>query len=183
MNIYMMIGYSGCGKTTYAKRLAEEKNADIFCADEIAKQNHRLGMTFRQNVDALEKTKFDIIYKGIINNKNIVLDGNFLSVKSRKSVISIIRFIQNKHIEYLKKNPNYVKIAMRSGRKINININVIAIHINNEWDECAKHRVERDGTDWKNEKDIYDHKDIPMISEGFYSIKTIHNDYEEVNNG
>ena len=168
-----MVGYSGCGKTTYAKTLAFKKNADIFCADEILFENHKKGLTYRENIQNIEKIKFDMLVSAFLSSKNIILDGNFLSFFSRKVVMNIIRFIAE--------DPKIKRMAHIRRKEVCQNYNVTVIHIDNEWDECTVHRAERDGCDWKTHKDLYDHKDIPLMSEGFYAIKTIHNDYTNTN--
>lgn len=162
MNIYMMIGYSGCGKTTYAKQLAEKKNAKVFCADDIFRRNHKEGMTSRKNKERTEAEEWAKISYAIAQNINLVLDGNFLSFATRSRIFLAIELLREKVIKRIGKN---------------VNVNVIAVHINNEWEECTINRIGRDGAEWKSDKNKFDHKDVPLLSEGFSAIKTIHNDY------
>lgn len=172
-----MVGYSGSGKTTYAKNLAEKKKATIFCSDEVIRANHKEGMTFRENIAAYNNQRLSAMRKAILTNRNLILDGNYLSVESRREAMALALFVRDKIKESLKDDPKMQKVLYTRYRTL-LNVKFVVVHIDNEWEECSIHRVERDGCEWKIEKGTYDEKAVPTMAEGFYSIMTITNEYK-----
>lgn len=86
--LYMMVGISGSGKSTYAKSLVDNGDADVI----ISSDNIREELFGDAGSQEDNKRVFEEFYKrvkkAIKNKKNVVADATFLSRKMRKRLIA-----------------------------------------------------------------------------------------------
>lgn len=80
--LYVMIGISGSGKSTIAKKIGEEENAIIVSSDDLRKE--LLGDANNQNSNELIFNEFHKRIKhALINGKSVVADATNLTMRSR----------------------------------------------------------------------------------------------------
>lgn len=180
MTVYMLIGYPGCGKTTYAKKLAEKKNADLFIVDDIIRENHKKELTHRQCLKEVDALFFRKLSAVIMHNRNIIVEGNYLTKERRRELFLTVDFVRKNCKDYLTKNPAYQRVILRNKLMTNLNTKVVAIHINNDLKDCIEKVHKRDGYEGIDTLESKRKKEVPEMNEGFYAITTIHNDYGEV---
>lgn len=95
MNSLIIIrGPLGIGKTTIAKKLAKFINADYISIDEILSQNNLDQID--EKINCISESNFlkanDIISSKILNNKSVVVDGNFYYQNQIEDLIKKIPF-------------------------------------------------------------------------------------------
>lgn len=83
----MMVGLSASGKSTIAKKLAEEENAIIVSSDSIREELSFYEDQSRNN--EVFKIFHQRIKDGLHNGINIIADATNITIKSRKPIIKI----------------------------------------------------------------------------------------------
>lgn len=87
MKIYMMVGLTGSGKSTIAKKISEEKNIPYINGDTIFRLLHRAKCPFRKNAEISWKTAFFVLKMFDVS----IFESNFVKASSRKYFIDHIR--------------------------------------------------------------------------------------------
>jgi len=122
--LFIMIGLSGSGKSTYAKQIAEEENAVILSSDAI--RFEMLGSEDNQDKNA---EVFQELNKRLIlnlkNGNNVVYDATNLSSRRRKSLINNLK-IESLEV-YAKVVNTLIELCIErdSGRDRSVGVGVI----------------------------------------------------------
>ena len=146
--IFMMIGHTGSGKSTFAQKMAVVEHAFHINVDTIFKRLYSKGLSLTVASNMYERYKNSII----LICENVILEENFISKEKRQFVINEIK-------------TNY------SDSKI------IAVYMDTSIDESIERSFKRDKID-PDLLDVYKSNykstlDIPTIDEGFSEIWTV----------
>ncbi len=157
MNVYIMIGYSGSGKTTIANKIVKQarRKTVMLSADTYTKRFHADGMTYRENIAATEKAiVMDTLRQCRLGN-DVVLDGCYNNKELRHRIMSIIYTL---------------------GHRNNVDIRFISMNVKTSFEVSSKRIRERNGffADEPTELKNYD-IDWPTLEEGFYTIISVDN--------
>lgn len=125
--VYLMHGFIGAGKTTFAKRLEKETNAKRFTPDEIIAKRYgkNLSMEEIRNANLIVK---DEIWKEVKKlakeNKDVILDYSFWKKQQRIDIIDEVKKLGATPIFYeVTCNPEIMKQrALARNEDGNINI-------------------------------------------------------------
>jgi predicted kinase len=95
-NLYIMIGAPGAGKSTLAKKMAEELGGVVYSSDDIREElAHKYGLEGGANNQEVSKEAFDILYErtlsGLLLGKTIFYDASNISRMKRERLISSLR--------------------------------------------------------------------------------------------
>lgn len=88
----MMVGLVGSGKSTYAKRLAEETNA-IICSSDAIREELCGDENSQDNNDEVFKILHSRIKDNLKNGKNVIYDATNINSKRRRAFLSELRNI------------------------------------------------------------------------------------------
>ena len=84
---YILVGNIGTGKTTWAKDfIHNNKNSAIVNPDKIFEETNSKEVTQKQSIEGIENASK--IYQ------NVILDGNNISIKSRRSMLYFKKYFQ-----------------------------------------------------------------------------------------
>ena len=146
---YIMVGIPGSGKSTYAKKLAEENNCIIHSSDAI-----RIELSGKQSNLSNDKEMWKImrerIAKDLSEGKNVICDATNVTVSKRASFLNAV----NK-----------------------IDCEKIAIVIDSDVNKCITQNSERNESERVPKVAIFTsakHLVIPTKDEGFDEIHIIH---------
>ena len=145
----MMVGLPGSGKSTMAKRLAEEYNANIHSSDDIRAELS--GDATRQDInDLVFKTLHNRVKEDLCNGKNCIYDACNISYKRRMAFLQELKNIPCEKICVLMATP---------------------------YEECLKNNVNRDRVvpEYVIEK-MYRNFDMPWVYERWDDIIVMYND-------
>ena len=82
--IYLICGFLGFGKTTYAKKLAQETGAIRFTHDELMRQRYgRAPDNFQEKFQEVDKFIRQETQKAVTQGKDVILDYGFWSKEVR----------------------------------------------------------------------------------------------------
>lgn len=140
----MMVGLPASGKSTYAKKLAKEYNANIHSSDEIREELS--GDVNNQNINELVfKTLHNRIKEDLKNGKNCIYDATNINYKRRMAFLNELNKIPCEKICYLTATP---------------------------YEECLKNNANR-GRKVPEEviERMYRHFDVPWYYEGWDKIE------------
>lgn len=102
--IFVMVGLPASGKSTYAKELAEQENANIHSSD-----NMRKILFGDENINDRNEEVFSMLHKQIkldlIDNKNVVYDATNINYKRRKAFLKDLGKIECEKICILMATP------------------------------------------------------------------------------
>lgn len=87
MKIYMMVGLSGSGKSTIAKKISEEKNIPYLNADKIFSLLHRDKWTFTKNKKIASISIINILKQ----RDTSIYEADFTTMKNRSAFTKIMR--------------------------------------------------------------------------------------------
>lgn len=94
IKLYIMIGISGSGKSTIAKKIAQKDKCIIVSTDQIRKE-----LTGSEEDQSKNKLVFNVAYKRIkdlfYNKQNIIFDATSISNKSRDKIKQSLADIWN----------------------------------------------------------------------------------------
>ena len=97
VEVIMLVGLAGSGKSTIAKTLSSLHNANIFSSDDIRKELFNDVDEQGRNVEL-----FDVLHNRVIENlkngKNSIIDATNISYKRRMAFLNKIRHIKCKRI-------------------------------------------------------------------------------------
>lgn len=101
--VYMVVGNVGAGKSTFAHKLAEKKNAHVFTVDEWMKNLFWMDApeppSYQWALERTERIDRQILLETVrLTQKGlpVILDIGFFTVKQRKSVLS---YLKEKNVE------------------------------------------------------------------------------------
>jgi predicted kinase len=97
INVHVMVGVSGCGKTTCSKFIAAEQNAVRISSDEV-----RRDLIINNVVDKVRAfypdgnaVVFDRLYKSayelVKNGKDILIDAQNIQIKTRRGIFETLK--------------------------------------------------------------------------------------------
>lgn len=106
MELILICGLSGSGKSTISKELAEKHNAIILSTDAIREEIYG-NLECQDNPEKIFGILRYRIRKNLENNRNIIVDATNLTVKNRRSIIhyasnyekTLICYVVNKPYE------------------------------------------------------------------------------------
>ena len=117
---YMMVGLSGSGKSTYAKKL----NAKIISSDAI-----RAEVFGDENDQTHNAQVFEILHKKVIeclkNGEDCVYDATNLSAKRRKGFLNSISYIGCEKICYVFATPYEIRVKQNLLRERKVPADII----------------------------------------------------------
>lgn len=149
--LIVMVGLQGSGKSTKAKELAKEINAEVLSSDEIRKSN-----------PSWDNGKvFEYLYKQmndyLLECKNVIIDATNTTLKSRRAIFENLKYRDNLQIHAWVMNTEYeVCLDRVMKRNENKDEHFVPLHV------VTRYR---------------DNFEIPVIGEGFDDV--IMNKYNE----
>lgn len=84
--LYMMSGCSGCGKTTFAKKFAEENNLVYYCADDFYRLFHGDECIHKDEFE-IWMTIFRVLHTAETNGVNVMFDTNNPRIVDRVQIL------------------------------------------------------------------------------------------------
>lgn len=169
--IFMIIGGSFNGKTEQAMKYAIKHNAVLISRSDIRKtiksytDNQKILNHYEVNRIALK-----MLMTAVGHNQNIVLDGDFTTVKNRRDFLEVIQFltkpidnINSSRYKYLKNIQNYLNI---------IDYSIIGVYIKPNYKLAQKRNKQNNfPINIYQLEGQYCHFTKPKKKEGFAKIK------------
>lgn len=90
MNLYVMIGIPGGGKSFYSKQIAEKTNAKIISSDDLREEWYGNAEDQTHNFELFKRID-KLIEKSVIGNEDIIYDATNLYRKNRKKLFELHR--------------------------------------------------------------------------------------------
>lgn len=153
MKFYMMVGIPSSGKSTVAKRIAEQENAVIIATDDLREELFN-DVNSQVDNDLVFRTAMQRV-KQNLKNRNVILDATNINYKRRMSMLHEL---------------NYIKDLQK-----------IAVFVATPYEECLQRNKMRDRKVPENViKRMYYNIYIPQYYEGFDDIQIIHNEIKPI---
>ena len=96
LNAIVMVGISGSGKSSVAKKLSTKYNAIIISSDELRKELFNDVNDMEHNGKVFE-TLNQRVKENLLNGNNVIVDATNITMKSRKSVLNTINDVKKTH--------------------------------------------------------------------------------------
>lgn len=113
--VYIMIGVAGSGKSTAAKKLAEETGAEIFSSDAI-----RAELYGDESIQGNNKEVFDILYRRAVYEASfgcpVIIDATGLTKKTRRFTMNAFRNLNAEFIAVFVNTPLEKALAQNANR-------------------------------------------------------------------
>lgn len=117
-DLYIMMGVPGSGKTTFAKKLVEDKpNTVRVSRDDIRFSLLKKGDEYFAKEKEVFKTFTEIIDKYLMEGKNVIADATHLNRRSRQKLLNGLKVKPERVLVIYKKVPIAIALKQNDLRK------------------------------------------------------------------
>lgn len=92
--LYILIGISASGKSTYANELSQRENCIIISLNKIHEEIYESKVLDQSNNGESLKIFYERIKKNLLKGNNVIADNTNITIKSRRAIFNVIKDIE-----------------------------------------------------------------------------------------